>query len=465
MPQRLSSVEDTLTYHVRTFLTAHFSNDHIRRLSFICSLITCLVDASVVTFSIFTPQFIAVLGYNQININVIAGAMNCGLYLTLPLLGYLSDAHGSILLALIGMVLCPGYLLAKQVFIDNWNYFYMAVAFFIIGTGTSSAYFCSLLTCAKIYPDRKGLSISLPVSCYGLSSLLLSYIFGLPDFKVHHHISVTKVFTWLAIVYLITGLINCVSSVIVTIEKEIIFEKLHEQEDRQQIPQPADENTSLLSVNMLEPESHSKRFRNFLKDPSMPLFYTMMFFVAGPLELFVSNLGSISNTLGNVQDTEIAKEVAIYSLFSTITRLTVGCLNDLFNSSACTVIMVFISILLSSISFALLAFRFHEIETISALMGICYGSIFTLCPTLTATIWGVDLMGSTWGLFLSAPAIGSLVLGLFYAFEYDKYCAAHVEAMTKYCLTFPFSVFSGCCLLSAFCIIYCYRGHWERSMG
>ncbi|VEU23016.1 DEKNAAC104211 [Brettanomyces naardenensis] len=484
----LSQLENALTYDVRTFLTSHFSSDTIRKGSFISSLITCVVDASVVTFSIFTPQFIRYLHYDQIDINIIAAAMNIGLYLTLPALGYLSDAHGPILLALIGMVLCPGYLLAAYCYLSNSGYLLMSLAFFLIGTGTSSAYFCSLLTCAKIYSDRKGLSISLPVTCYGLSSLLLSYVFDLSIFRIDGEISIYKVFIFLSIIYLITGLLNSVSSVVVTIEKEVVFSKLIEEEieaEREEYEEDedringsfgraaarvqsyasVDEATSLINSEFLEPQTHEARFKRFLRDPTMPLLYIGLFFLAGTQELFISNLGSLTETVGKVHEqNEISSQVALFSVFSTIARLSVGFLTDLFGTCRATLTMILMTVALCVVAYSLIAINYQEFAIVTGLMGLCYGSTFTLFPTLVAMVWGVDLMGSTWGLFLSAPAIGDLIFGLFYAYQYDSYCEVGKELnLGAYCLTFSFTSFTVLCLVSGVCLLYCYRRYWKAT--
>lgn len=487
MVERISNLENALTYNVRTFLRAHFSTEKIRQASFCSSLITCLVDASVVTFSIFTPQFIKHLHYDQIDINIIGGAMNIGLYLTLPALGYLSDAHGPMLLALIGVVLCPGYLLAAWCYHAQFTAFVMAVAFFLIGTGTSSAYFCSLLTCAKIYPDRKGLGISLPVTCYGVSSLILSYVFQLPAFRIDtvdsdSRLSVYKVFIFLSAAYLLTGLLNSFSSVIVTIEKETVFEALAAGEQDANVDQqceiteespmnPAERVASynsledvgsLINSEFMEPQSHEVRFAKFLKDPTMPLVYTCLFFLAGTQELFVANLGSLTETVGSISKKSISDQVALFSIFSTITRLGAGFLNDLFGTCKATIRLILTSIALCIISYVMVAINVNDFGTISSLMGICYGSTYTLFPTLVANVWGIDLMGSTWGLFLSAPAFGDLIFGLFYAYEFDRYCKVAELSLNGYvyCLTVPFLVFSVLALISGIFLYYCYRRYW-----
>ncbi|GMG24006.1 unnamed protein product [Ambrosiozyma monospora] len=422
----LSVIEQNLTYHLRRYLSSNFSKDKIKRWSFIAALSTCLFEASVVTFSLFTPQFMSHLKYSQVEINIISGLMMVGTYLTPPVFGYLSDAHGPALLALLGSILCPGYLLAAFSFEWKLNYVVMALAFFMVGAGTSAAYFCSLLTCAKIYPDRKGLSISLPVTFYGLSSLLLSSLFKLDIFKVkknvdgvhESHIGVFKVFITLAALYLVIGLLNFVSSVIVTIEREVLFDKLAVGEsssigggNSQQEPvsgsnendnsfyddqqdEEANEQTSLLNSEFLEPLDHKTKFRRFLQDPTCKLLSLSLLLILGPLELYVNNLGSLGPIVGNGKS-DIALQVSLFSVFSTISRLFTGALSDAIGTARTTYFFIIIAITLAFISFTLVSLNFIVLEIISSIIGVAYGTLFTMCPTLVATVWGFSLKFST----------------------------------------------------------------------
>ncbi|ODV83695.1 hypothetical protein CANARDRAFT_9259 [[Candida] arabinofermentans NRRL YB-2248] len=461
----LSQLENALTSHIRAFLTDHFSNDTIRKYSFIVSLVVCLFYASVVTFSMFTAQFIEKLHYSQMNINVIGGMMSVGLYLSLPFLGYLSDSHGPVLLALTGMALCPGYLLAAATFNYGLSYIYMSIAFLMIGCGTSSAYFCSLLTCAKIYPERKALSISLPVTFYGASSVLLSFLFQIPFFKDPvGEVKVYMIFMLLAVMYLFVGLLNWVASCIVTIEKEIVFNK---QRDETREP---DENTSLLTANFLEETSHEKKFKQFLSDPTMKFFYIAFFLLGGMLELFVTNLGSITSTVGANPSSDVGAQVSVFSLFSTLTRIVVAFLNDYLSSAKGNMSLILISVAVSTVTYVLVTINYSNLTLITAMCGVGYGSMFTLLPTLVATIWGVDILGSTWGMFLSAPAFGSLTFGLFYAFEFDSYCDVKINNadihsfMENYCLSFTFALFSLGIATSGVILFLCWRLDWSRRL-
>lgn len=416
----ISPLEHALTVHVRKGLRALFTDAQIRYLSFTLSLITCLIDANVSIFALFTSSFVKKLQYSTVAINIIAGSMLVGLYLTLPVLGYLADAHGPVLLAVIGFLLTPGYLLAFKIYQEESGEWWMAFAFFLIGMGTSSSYFCSLLTCARVFPERKGLSISLPVSCYGLSGFLLAWVFTSDRFTdLEGELDVVLVFKVFAAMYAVVGVVNWLSSVVVTIEKEVVFAEMYEEERLQEGDTygttDLEESEGLFEAPMVKESTHSVKFRAFLKDPAMPLVLISLLCMAGPLELFVSNMA----TIGNAGAKELSIDVAVFSVASTITRLSMGVISDIFNSCGATVRLVQLGSILAAGGYIALYRQIMDFPIICAIQGIAYGAVFTMFPTLVATVWGVEIFGSTWGLFLAAPAIGSSALGVLYAQLYE----------------------------------------------
>lgn len=395
----LSKTEHRLTYHTRRFLSNHFTAQQIRLGSFCLALSTCLFDASVATFSLYTTGFTKVLGYTTLQNNIISASMLMGLYGTLPVLGYISDVHGPAVLALVGGLLTPGYIVAYMAYVKLYNFYYMVFAFFLIGVGTSSAYFCSLLTCAKIFPNSKGLGISLPVTFYGLSGLILAY--SEKDYPVE------LVFAVLAMLYTAVTFVNWISSMVVTIEKEIVFRQ-HEQ---RRLLDSSD--TSYNTIEEITTDDRSTvdthtRFRNFLTDPSAHLLFVSLFLLAGPLEVYVANLATIT--------TDPAESVSVFAVSSTLGRLLVGVIGDVLGGiDGLTTISSLLLVILAALGSAV-GFSMQPAGLVAVgLVGVSYGSVFTAYPALVAHTWGVDLLGSAWGLFLAAPAIGGAVWGAVFA--------------------------------------------------
>ncbi|KAM9909954.1 hypothetical protein OXX80_014354 [Metschnikowia pulcherrima] len=80
-------------------------------------------------------------------------------------------------------------------------------------------------------------------------------------------------------------------------------------------------------------------------------------------------------------------------------------------------------------------------------------------PTVVASIWGVDLMGSTWGSFMVAPAFGSITFSLLHGYRMDV-CA--VDAGALGCLDQYFRLTAACFCIALALVAFAWRGIWWR---
>lgn len=432
----LSQLEILLTKPFRKLLKRlkyhgqHQDTPVLKRYAFIISLASCLSNGSIVLFSVWTPFFQDILGYSQTDINIISGVSSIGMYLLLPIIGNLSDVYGTALVALLSIVnLCLGYLMTIYVFHNKLSHYVMACSFFMIGFGTSCLYFTSMLNCANLYPNFKGLSISLPVTCYGLSSLLLSRILKWMQFDL---IDIFKFFIY---VYLTMGLLSYSSSCILTylkIQKNkdaILLEASVNSlqydnyggvsSDVEQIEENDDE--ILDEIDSITEIDHNIRFKKILKSSKLYFFLISFFLCIGPLEMYVNNIGSLTTFL---HYSTISNQISTHAIFSTITRLLIGLIVDYFEAfSISTSYILFAVITIGVLDQILLVFTINGnpnfLTLSSSLSGLTYGGIFTVFPNMILELWGIELLGSIWGFFMIAPAFSSLLFGLVYAFWYD----------------------------------------------
>ncbi|ODV93748.1 hypothetical protein PACTADRAFT_51501 [Pachysolen tannophilus NRRL Y-2460] len=471
----ISSLEKALTHHIRIFLISNFTVSKLKKAAFIISLFTCLFAGSVLIISLFTPYFTKNLGYSQITINLIGSFIALGMYAPLPLLGYLADLHGPVLLAVISMILfCPGYYVAAFTFQNNLSYWYMCFSYAMIGCATSALYFSSLLSCAKIYPDYKGLSISAPVTCYGLSSLILSQLTKLdifqkkiPNTKDDYELDIYKLFTFFSILYFALSAFNWVSSAIVSIERDIIFsnQTTSQLSTTEQTPLLTDDLDPVPDENLVI--DHKLKFKNFLKDKSMYLLLASLFLCIGPLEMFITNMGSLISVIGVETQVDISTQVSVHATASTLTRLIMGGLSDLLSNlnkyPICRVYLLAFILICGIVGSILISLNYNNFTIISALFGTSYGGVFTLYPTILANIWGVEIFGSTWGLFMLSPSLGSIFYGLLYGFRFDRYCQLHIGSDKAYnCLSATFLLISGGMFLSMVIVFICWKLIWVK---
>lgn len=468
------------------------------------ALISCLSAGSIMLFSLFATGLHDLLHLTYFEINTIASLSALGMYLCNPIIGYFADCYGPASLSLISIwFFCPSYfvnaylvrlLQNNKAGITSFYVYSFGISFAFIGLATSSLYFSSLLTCAKIYPHHKGLAISLPVTCYGISSLVGSQLMKLDYFNHNNYLDLNRVFTFFAILYLFMGFINFISISIVSIESDIIFEETrlldddhhpdyvstgdyhhhptvddnHDVEHNNIIinndnnnnnddDDDDDDNNSLIPQrSIIEPLHHNERFKLFLRDPSAWLLLLSLILNIGPLESFQNNLGSILKLLS--KNDNLSDQLSISATASTITRLLVGGLSDYLASPErkypiCRIWLLLILITFGIIGQFLINYT-SNFAIITAFNGASYGGLFTLYPTIVATIWGVDMMGTTWGAFMVAPAIGSVSYSLLYGQIIDT---ENLEYIHRFFQLGGFSV-----LISFVCIVIIWKGIWWK---
>ncbi|PYH90610.1 putative MFS monocarboxylic acid transporter [Aspergillus ellipticus CBS 707.79] len=197
--------------------------------------------------------------------------------------------------------------------------------------------------------------------------------------------------------------------------------------------------------------------RVFLQDKSMWWLALGFFLVTGPGEAYINNLGTIVQTLTPISSPPNtpppaglpSTHVTTVALTSTIARLLTGSLSDLFAPPATHLFpsnleaairptsptgetrttftrLAFLlpSAFLLSIGYLLLASPFplsHPSLThiSTALIGLGYGSAFSLVPIIISVVWGVENFATNWGIVAMVPAAGAAVWGIVYSTAYQ----------------------------------------------
>lgn len=436
-----------VSYLIKSYLSQHISITHLRIAAFVVALFSCLVSGSILLFTLFGPSFHNVLGLSYLEINWIASLSAGGMYLCLPALGYLSDCYGPSILSFLSVwFFVPSYAFNSYLVQTGCNKLALYCgSFCFIGLATSSLYFSSLLTCAKIFPKHKGLAISLPVTCYGLSALLGSQLLKLNYFKMIYKLDsemldLVKVFRFFAWLYAIIGVLSFISSSIVLVEQDVIFD-VNEIDVDDRTPLLNDDLTPQRSTRSIDPPNHRKRFMSFLKDLSSWVLLVSLIMNIGPLESYQNNLSSIVAILEPIKSkSNLSDKVSVLATSSTIARLAFGGLSDLLDIKGYSSV----PLLMVSVVCGIGGQWFNNV----VLNGISYGGMFTIYPTLVASVWGIDIMGSTWGSFMVAPAIGSIMFSLFYGKVADAgKMGNETERLQIYFKATSLSLFVSCILV------------------
>ncbi|RFU34576.1 hypothetical protein B7463_g1786, partial [Scytalidium lignicola] len=483
-------------------------NDIIRYISFGSAILSCLCAGSITAYSLYGHLFQERLHYTQLQVNIVVIAAELAMYLPVPLFGYLCDRIGPAPLSfLAGILFAFGYLLAGLSYrsgaskIDGlthergWPMETMVLAFVIIGMATTCMYISAITTCAKNFGRGKyrGLALACPIAGFGLSGMWLSQVGSRIFYERNRDgstgdVDVFKFFLFLAIALLAAGLLGTVLLKIVD-EDELIDEAVEELERSGLLEDSeffrnssrgtggygtiengttgANEDDSDLE-NAMDDEEEEKRkktwllngeTRRFLKDHTMWLTAAGFFFVSGPGEAFITNLGTIIGTLyppssGPTIPTTAATHVSVVAVTSTVARILLGTLTDIlapvstgrhFASAANSLsslpprtekkftvsrvaFLIFSGVILSAgqviLASGWVQNHGERFWVVSALIGSGYGALFSLTPLVITVIWGVENFGTNWGIVAMVPALGATLWGVVYS-KFYQWAADH----------------------------------------
>ncbi|CRG83862.1 putative transporter mch1 [Talaromyces islandicus] len=395
----------------------------------------------------------------------------------------------------------------------GWPYWTMIVAFVFIGMGTCCLYGAAVTTCAKNFGrgKHKGIMLACPIAAFGLSGIWQSQVGShllcerLEDGSCGE-VDVFRYFIFLSILLLVIGAGGTAALQIVDDEEQekYIDEAVSELErsgilgedgffrPREEViaaygtfqnnnggeddVDDDDNETGQRSITLSEDERLEQRrrlkyeeeerrkknwllnheTRLFLKDHTMWWLAAGFFFVTGPGEAYINNLGTIIHTLTPISyPTQgpppaglASTHVSTNALASTVARLLVGSITDIFappathqfiyslenpnrqpvpysnGTTVSRLTFLLASAVVLSLGFLLLAspLTIHHPELFHAttvFVGFGYGASFALMPIIISVVWGVENFGTNWGIVAMVPAAGAAFWGLVYSVGYQ----------------------------------------------
>ncbi|KAF1911696.1 major facilitator superfamily domain-containing protein [Ampelomyces quisqualis] len=359
---------------------AHLQRVVLRWLSFVWAIVSCLCAGSITAFSLYGHLFQSRLHYTQLQVNSVSIGAELGLYLPVPVFGFLCDRLGPGLpSALAGLLFGLAYLLAAATYKSGpppsagghgWPFGVMVLAFALVGMGTSCMYLCAVTTCAKNFGrgNAKGLALAVPIAAFGLSGMWQSQVGSRVLFErnadgTRGDVDVFRFFLFLGILLFVVGAIGFFALRIMD-EAEMIDEAVDELERSGLLHQDhfftqaahhhgygtmATHDLSDSTFDFLQSEADNlkakaeeekrkktwllnEETRRYIMDPTMWWLAGGFVLVTGPGEAFINNLGTIIDTLTPRHvsaNTSPATHVSIVALTSTLARLLTGTLSDL----------------------------------------------------------------------------------------------------------------------------------------
>ncbi|KAK9474574.1 major facilitator superfamily domain-containing protein [Dipodascopsis tothii] len=421
-------------------------------------MLNCACGGSIMLFSLYAPQFQTHLGYTQVQVNTLSILGEAGMYMTTPIVGLCADLYGPGLMSIAASVLfATAYLLAAWAYYAQLPYGAMMLAFLLIGCGTASIYFGSVTACAKAFTTNQGLSLSLPITAYGLSSLWQSQLVN--ALFIDHEteeVHVPQMFVFFAFFLAAVGAVSATGF----------------YASRPRRRSDADDEVPLLGETETPAPAPSplELVVEFASDRTVWAFALGLFMTTGPGEMFLNNMGSMIRSIGP-GGPSIATNVSLISLFSAFFRILTGAVSDYIAAPARGYSRVWLLLFFAS----LLAFghffvafggayaehgRFFWVASLS--LGTGYGAIFTLAPTFVSLVWGVEHFGLNWGVLFIFPAVGSIVYEMLYATIYDAHTHDGSLCFGLSCYAPTFYVTGLSCLAAIVTWVLVWEFAWKR---
>lgn len=488
--------------------------------AFVLVSLASLGSGVVQLFPIFTVPLSQNLHYSQTMVNRVVVGMSMGNYLAVPFVGYLADNFGAgsaCLLSIIAYV--PGFLSASYVYKYDLSYIWMVVSFFFIGIGSSCSILFSLVISAKAFNTYyKSLSIGMPNVMIGVSSVVLlqvvkTFVLKTDQLEEGNFLQVFYFFSW------VLTLAGCLAYVAASFadaadEYDSDFSGRHARFNSEMSPllaegaiiyngermfdtlrrQASVESLHLSTEPLLEScissnsQVYHKRLKSFLTDNLAYALVLAFLITVGSSDLYSNNLGSILGSLksGNLT----SQQISLHAASSTVSRIAVMLSSDFLANSPSPSLsrlgtpweyfwkrfplrpvsrLTTISLVTLAGSFAHFALARASVGpqnmwTISITNGAVNGAIYTIYPTLVAYVWGIDILGTTWGLFSVTPTLSNFVFNVIFALDYSQHCSALPDAPQKLCNSTTFVV-TGACLLFSSLSLMVLKGKYLKRAG
>lgn len=486
-------------------------------MAFTLSVISCLSLGILTLFSIFAEPLQEILGYSQSVINNIIIFQILGLNLFTPLSGYIADAKGIWILSIISLF---GYLIGFNLIIivikHNLNKELVYLSFFIIGCSNVSILFSCLLNSAKsLGKYYRTLSISTPNMMVSFSSYLEIQIlkkFFKPNngdsiIEIRENfININKFFLIILIISSIISFFACKLTDFIeyyefnsedSLNSEdnfLNFETspllrgagtvLHSPENsiigspssfyvednlNSSIMNLDDELFPMLSTssNNIGNLSYKNKVKKFMIDPLMYPLLIICLISIGSTEFFISNLNTILNNLKLKNELDL--KLQLLSISSTITRFLIMVFTDWFCTkfkiSRITIFTVIVLICgISHIYLSSISIPKINISIIIIINSILNSSVFTLFPAILASIYGIEILGTTWGVCSSFSIIGNMFLNLMYSIDFGKNCIKEFNQDLVICSTLTFFI-SGSILILSGSLVFFLRNRYLHRCG
>nr|GAT50695.1 predicted protein [Mycena chlorophos] len=428
------------------------------------SLFVAIGAGTNYVFSAYSPQLAARLNINHTQLNVIGLAANIGVYSSGPFWGRIVDTRGPrIPIALAFFFLFGGYTGIRHFYdagvpagttISTFGLGLLIACSFMTGAGGNAAFTGAVNSTAKTFPDRaRATTTGIVLSGFGLSAFFfstLAHLFFPGDTSSFLLVlSAGTAFTTIigfffvrAIPLAAADMEHMVVAVAGTAEAEATI-----------FSHPDESHTPLLDETRTpdgDDQSHSRsRSRSMKADaidganiygkalwinPDFWLLFLNLSLLSGTGLMYINNVGSMSQALyakanPTYDDVEASKwqaaQVSTISVMNFSGRILIGLLSDTIKNRfglprSYSLLVVSTLFFLSQ----LLAMQITVVEDLwkaSVLVGLSYGTIFGLFPTVCIEFFGLAHFSENWGYLSLSPLAGGNLFSIAFGRNLDAH--------------------------------------------
>ncbi|KAF8939678.1 hypothetical protein BGZ47_008082 [Haplosporangium gracile] len=481
-----------------------------RTASFLAACAVALVSGTPYLYSTYANQLTTKLALTALQSNVVAAGVHYGLFLSGPLFGRLVDSKGPRTVGLLSAALLvagySGLSLTYSGAFSSFGFFTSFLFLILVGMGSQAGYMTSVSTNAHNFQSARGVAMGVPIAGFGLSALLFAQISN------HWYKDDTQAF-----LFLIAKAIGSTILISVIFLKVFPSEDLEPPKDQESSVAHIAGSSSSSSSSSLdddnditeEEEEHRRRtseserlitskhaasrdhssslavgpkslsgFKLFRTTHQAQMLMLAILLLSGPGLMYITNAGSVVRSIYRDRTDDPSKpptdedlirlqqlqnfHVSLISLMSCVGRISVGMMSDLGKRGSGKWWGI------SRVGFLLYAgfcvwlgqtFGSHvqdieDLGRVSLLVGLGYGSVFGVAPTIVSEWFGVSNFGTNWGWISIAPAIGGQVFNLIFGWLYDLEAVREhtlecfgIECFHKSFVLGSLSSFLGVCVL------------------
>mmetsp|Transcript_7201 Transcript_7201/g.13657 ORF Transcript_7201/g.13657 Transcript_7201/m.13657 type:complete len:509 (+) Transcript_7201:69-1595(+) len=399
-----------------------------RNASYAVAVLTMASAGTMYAFGTYEDSLKEALGFTQSQISTVGYMGDAGLYLSGPFTGRLVDRMGPRVANTVAACnLLVGYLMmCAAVHAQINSSVFVGTFFAMAGAGSGGLYLSLLSSQARNFSAaNRGMVVGILVSLYGLSAMLYTMIYSVA-------FSDRMVVWFLAFIGASTTLTALLSAAC-TYDVNFLMSTqytttgfAHLEEDRDggsPAAGPADEASE---EQQLIGRSQSKggwgaALVVLAQDVRFWLAFSVLFLLSGSGLMFINNIGSMSKAIRSEGQSSHKETVAmLFSLMNCLGRVGTGVTSDRLPIRKGWFLVV--QGLLMLVMYALMIIKPCTVSLlVSAVgVGVAYGGLWAIQPTLVSEIFGIENFGTNWGYMVAAPGLGGFVFNFVTGMMYDQ---------------------------------------------